>query len=302
MTLLLALIAAFALFLLSVTLVLFIVGPSLLLRPRRRRAEFYRALGLPVTPTELALPHEEINVTAAPGLKLNCWLIKAAAPVKGTILHLHGLADCKLDGLRLAKLFHDHHYNVMLYDARDHGESDGEFCTYGYFEKHDVPTVIDYLQTRSDIAPGRIGIFGTSMGAAVALQAAAIDGRIAAVVAENSFATLRTIFDDYQKRMVMLPFHFLRNIVIKRSEYLARFRANDVSPLDCARSLRIPVMFIYGTDDHLINCRYSVALYDAKPAPKDLFAIPGAKHNDTWKTAGGAYEQKLLTFFDSHLR
>lgn len=302
MTLFVALLAAFFLFLLSVTLILFIVGPSLLLQPRRRTAEFYRALGQPVTAAELGLPWEEINVTVAPEFKLNCWLIKATAPVRGTIVYLHGLADCKLDGLRLAKLLHDRHYNVMLFDSRRHGDSDGEFCTYGYFERHDVPKVLDYLQTRSDIAPGRFGVFGTSMGAAVALQAASLDDRIAAVVAENSFATLRTIFDDYQKRMIQLPFHYLRNIVIKRSEQIARFRAKDVSPLDSVRELRIPVLFIYGTDDHLIHCRYSVELYEAKPAPKDLFAIPGAKHNDTWKIAGPAYEQKLLTFFDTHLR
>lgn len=302
MTLVLALLIALFLFLASVTLVLFIVGPSLLLRPRRRTADFYRELYLPVTPAELALPYEEINILVSAEIKVNCWLIKAVQPAKGTILHLHGLADCKIDGLRLAKLLHDHRYNVLLFDARNHGESDGEFCTFGYFEKHDVLKIIDYLHTRTDIGPGKIGMFGTSMGAAVAIQAASIDNRIAAVVAENSFATLRTIFDDYQKRMVMLPFHFLRNIVIKRSEQLARFKANDVSPLERVKTLGIPVMFIYGTNDHLINCRYSVMLYEAKPGAKDLFAIPGATHIDTWKVAGHAYEEKLLTFFAAHLR
>ncbi len=302
MTLLLALLTALFLFLTSVTLILFIVGPSLLLRPRRRMAEFYRALGLPVTPTELSLPYEEINVIVAPGLKLNCWLIKAVQPAKGTILYLHGVADCKIDGLRLAQLLHKERYNVMLPDARNHGGSDGEFCTFGYYEKHDVIKVIDYLRSRGDLAAGKFGIFGTSMGAAVALQAAAIDHRIEAVVAENSFATLRSIFDDYQRRMIILPFHFLRNIVIKRSERIAAFKANDVSPLDCVKPLTIPVMFIYGTEDHLINCRYSVMLYDAKPLPKDLFAIPGAKHNDTWKVAGTLYEERLLAFFGEHLR
>jgi pimeloyl-ACP methyl ester carboxylesterase len=271
------------------------------LRPRRRTADFYRALGQPVTAAELGLPCEELTLTVSPGCALRCWFIPSGGPARGTIIHLHGLADCKLDGLRLAKLFHQERYHVLLYDARRHGESDGEYCTYGYFEKHDVPKIIDHLMARTDIVPGRIGLFGTSMGAAVAIQAASIDPRIAAVVAENSFATLRSIFDDYQRRMIALPFHYLRNIVIKRSEQIARFRANDVSPLACVRELRIPVLFIYGAEDHLIHCRYSVELYDAKPAPKELLPIPGAKHNDTWKIAGALYEQKLLTFYATHL-
>src|SRR6202008_4281185 len=116
------------------------------------------------------------------------------------------------------------------YDARLHGESDGAYCTYGYYEKHDVLRIIDYLLSRTDIHPGNIGLFGTSMGAAVAIQAAALDKRISAIIAENSFATLRTIFDDYQRRIIKLPFHYLRNMVIVRSEFKATFKASDVSP------------------------------------------------------------------------
>lgn len=301
MTIFLAICGLLFLFLLSITLILLIIGPTLLLKPRRRTAGFYQSLGLPVTPAELRLPYEEINVMAAEGIKLNSWLIKSTQPARGTIVYLHGVADCKIDGIRLAKLLHDKHFNVMLYDARSHGESDGAFCTYGYFEKYDVLKIIDYLQTRTDVSIGKIGIFGTSMGAAVALQAAAIDRRITAVVAENSFSTLRSIFDDYQKRMVRLPFHYLRNIVIKRSELMAKFKANDVSPLESVKQLHIPILYIYGTDDHLINCQYTLNLYEQTPGMKEIFPIRGAKHNDTWKVAGVLYETRLLNFFEKYL-
>jgi pimeloyl-ACP methyl ester carboxylesterase len=301
MTIILALGSALLLFLVSVSLILLLIGPTLLLKPKRRTPDFYRSLGLPVTPSELQLPYEEINIIASDGIKLNMWLIKSAQPARGTIVYLHGVADCKIDGLRLAKLLHDHHFNVALFDSRAHGDSEGTFCTYGYFEKHDVITIINYLQTRSDISIGAIGIFGTSMGAAIALQSAAIDNRIRAVVAENSFATLRTIFDDYQRRMVRLPFHYLRNIVIKRSELMAHFKANDVSPLESVKQLHIPVLYIYGTDDHLISCDYSKMLYQQTPGAKEVFPIEGATHNDTWKVAGTSYETKILSFFKHSL-
>ena len=302
MTLLLALIIALLLFLASVTIILFIIGPTLLLRPRRRMAEFYRALGLPTTPSEAELPYEEINVITDEGFKLNSWLIKAQQPVKGTVLYLHGVADCKIDGIQLSKLLHDNHFNVFLYDSRRHGNSDGKFCTYGFYEKYDVLRVIDYLVSRTDIALGKIGIFGTSMGAAIALQATVIDKRIASVVSENSFATLRSIFDDYQRRMVQLPFHFLRNIVIVRSELMAQFKATDVSPLDAVRNARIPILFIYGEKDQLIKHEYSVTLFENATGPKELFAIKNAAHNNTWEIAGEKYEQKLLDFFERTLR
>jgi pimeloyl-ACP methyl ester carboxylesterase len=302
MTFLLALAVVLVTFLLIATIILFIVGPTILLQPRRRTAEFYRQLKLPVTPSDLQLPYEEINVIVEGGLKLNSWLVKAAGPARGTVVYLHGVADCKIDGIRFAKLMHDEHYNVFLYDARRHGQSGGRFCTYGYYEKHDVVKIIDYLVSRGDIALGKIGLFGTSMGAAVALQAAAIDRRIAAVVAENSFATLRSIFDDYQKRMIQLPFHYLRNVVIVRSELLAKFKASDVSPLEAVRAVRIPVLVIYGTDDRLIKHTYSVSLYEHANQPKELFPIENASHNNAWSVAGVEYEKKILGFFGRHLQ
>ena len=81
----------------------------------------------------------------------------------------------------------------------------------------------------------------------------ALDARVSAVIAESGFATLRSIFDDYQKRMIRLPFHYLRNLVIKRSELIARFRANDVSPLDAVRNISIPILVIAGERDGLIE-------------------------------------------------
>lgn len=301
MTIFVALIVALFVFLASVSIILFLVGPVLLLQPRRRTAEFYRALGQPVTPSDLGLTYEEINVITDEGMKLNSWLIKAPSPANGTLLYLHGVADCKIDGIRHAKLLHDHHYNVFLYDARRHGSSDGKFCTYGYYEKSDVIKIIDYLVSRTDLSLGKIGIIGTSMGAAVALQAAALDNRIAAVIAENSFATLRSIFDDYQRRMIKLPFHFLRNLVIVRSELMANFKASEVSPLEAVRQIQIPILFIYGSMDHLISYRYSISLHEQANGLKELFAVDDASHNNIWQIAGRLYENKILDFFERTL-
>ena len=302
MTLLFAVIAAAIVFLISVTIIIFIIGPSLLLQPRRRTKDFYQALNHPITPRDLGLQYEEINIIAKDGTKLNGWLVKAGSSSKGTILFLHGVGDSKIAGVPYAKLFFDCGFNTFLYDSRRHGESEGTFCTYGYHEKHDVIDIIDYLSSRIDVVLGKIGIFGTSMGAAIAIQAAAIDKRIIAIAAENSFATLRSIFDDYQKRMIKLPFHYLRNIVIKRSELMAKFKATDVSPLDAVKHVHLPILFIYGKKDKHIKHQYSIMLYDNTNEPKELFPIENAAHNDTWQIAGKTYEQKLIEFFKRNLQ
>ena len=301
MSLLFAIVTAAFVFLLSVTIVILIVGPTILLQPRRRTKDFYIDLNQPVTPSDLGLAYEEINVLSRDRLKLNGWLVKAGPNAKGTILFLHGVADCKIAGIPYAKLFHDHGFNAFMYDSRQHGESEGTFCTYGYYEKYDVSGVVDYLASRGDLRLGKVGAFGTSMGAAIAIQAAAIDKRIVAIAAENSFTTLRSIFDDYQKRLIKLPFHYLRNIVIKRSEFIANFKANDVSPLNSVAEIHLPVLVLGSTGDRLINPQYSKMLYDNTDPPKEFYAVEGARHNNAWQVGGEAYQKKLMEFFERNL-
>ena len=75
----------------------------------------------------------------------------------------------------------------------------------------------------------------------------------ASVLAESGFATLRTVYDEYQKRIIKVPWHYLRNIVIKRSEHIAHFKASAVSPLEAVRNVKVPIFFMHGTADNLIK-------------------------------------------------
>ena len=230
-------------------------------------------------------------------MKLSCWLLRAAGEPKGTIIHLHGVSECKIVGLPLAERLHRHGYNVFLYDSRRHGDSEGTFCTYGFYEKHDTRTIISWLQ-RSGLKTGPIGLFGSSMGAAVAIQVAAIDKRVTVVIAESGFATLRTIFDDYQKRMIKLPWHYLRNLVIVRSERMAHFKASSVSPMDAVREVHVPIFILHGTEDRLIRCSYSQQLFENTGEPKELWLIKGADHSNMAEVGGEEYYRRILGFID----
>jgi hypothetical protein len=300
-SILLILIVMVAIFMAGISLVLFVLGPVLLLQPSRRTVEWYRERTKTLTPADLGLPNENVALQTRDGLTLRGWLIKAATRAKGTIVILHGVSESKIAGLPMAKQFHARGYNVFLYDSRRHGESGGDYCTLGYHEKRDAMIVIDYLRERKDLHVGKIGLFGWSMGAVVAILVASIDSRIAAVVAESGFATLRTVFDDYQKRIIKLPWHYLRNIVIKRSEYLATFTANDVAPVEAVRNIRVPIFLLHGTEDNLIKHDYSQQVFAAANEPKELWLIEGARHHDMMEVGGEEYTRRICEFFDKHL-
>lgn len=301
MSVLLVLILAVVLFMIFLSFVLFVIGPIMLLQPNRRTVDYYRKHTTFLHPRDGGLISDEVTLKTGEGISLSCWLVRSQLTPRGTIIYLHGVSECKIVGLPLAKLLHETGFNVFLYDSRRHGDSGGRYCTYGFYEKHDVSTVINYLEQQPDLDLGNIGVFGSSMGSAVAIQAAALDKRIKAVVAESGFATLRTIFDDYQKRMIKMPWHYLRNLVIKRSEHLAHFKANAVSPLEAVKNVHAPLFILHGTADNLIKHEYSELLFKNANAPKELWLIPGARHNDMAEIGGNDYYKRIVEFFEKNL-
>ncbi len=302
MSLLLILFIAIVLFLITTSLVLLVIGPVMMLNPHRRGNEYYAERGHPLSPADLKLQFNDFWFQSAGLAQLHAWFIPAEEPARGTILYLHGVGDNKISGLLLAEVFHRHRFNVMLYDSRAHGMSEGKYCTYGYYERHDVKKAIDILLERHQTSMGKIGVFGTSMGAAIAVQAAAIEPRIAAVVAEGCFTNLRTITVDYQKRLIRLPWHFLRNLVMKRSEFLADFDHHEVSPLRSVKNIHVPVLFIHGKNDTFIRYQYSEELYAAAHEPKELYLIEKANHTDIHQIAQQEYEERIVQFFERWLQ
>jgi alpha-beta hydrolase superfamily lysophospholipase len=124
---------------------------------------------------------------------------------------------------------------------------------------------------------------------------------VAAVVAESGFATLRSIFDDYQKRMIRLPWHYLRNIVIKRSELMAHFKATAVSPLEAVRLVHVPIFILHGTADTLIRSSYSEQVFGNANPPRELWLIPGARHDNMEEIGGEEYRRRIVAFLEEHL-
>jgi fermentation-respiration switch protein FrsA (DUF1100 family) len=304
-SILLIIIISILAFLLTCSALVFIVGPVMLLHPSRRGESFYQHRGQPVSPSQLGLAFDDFRFTASDGeSQLSAWFIPAEQPV-GTIIYLHGVADNKMAGLLLAKVFHDHHLHVLIYDSRAHGESGGRHCTYGFHEKFDVQKAVDAVRkigAERNIVVGNIGVFGTSMGAAIALQAAAIEPRIRAIVSEASFATLRQITVDYQKRLMRLPWHFLRNIAMKRSETIAHFKHREVSPLAAVSRIHVPLFFIHGIEDRFIKYQYTQELFIAANEPKEVWFVAGANHSDVHDVGGREYEERITAFFLQHLQ
>ena len=235
-------------------------------------------LGRGRTPASLPAPRDPASAANAQdleiqdgGVRLRGWRFRYAGVPRGTVIYLHGSADNRTSGLFVAERFTRRGYDVVVYDSRAHGESEGEACTYGYHEKQDLRRVID------TVAPGPVAVLGVSLGGAVALQAAAIDARIRTVVAVSTFSDLRTIATERAPRIASK-----KDIAaaLRLAEATAHFRVDDVSPAASAREIAVPVLLVHGEDDRETPSAHSQRVFAALPGPKRLLVVPGAGHDD----------------------
>lgn len=246
---------------------------------------------------------EDFNVTAPDGVVLRGWKVRPPAPNGDWVLLYHGVSDNRTGDVGHAEFLLRHGYSLVMMDSRAHGDSGGEMCSYGWKERHDTVAIADALYASEKVR--HLYALGVSMGAAIALQSAAIDPRIEAVAAEAPFADLREVSYDYAGldispllgRTLFRPasIYALRGI-----EKEGGFKPEDVSPEKAVAARPFPVLLICGTRDHRIPCRHAERIYKAATGPKELWEVKGAGHAAALGQAPAEYESRVLDFFGKY--
>jgi len=208
------------------------------------------------------------------GVRLAGWRFAAHGQHRGTVVYLHGVADNRGSSIAPGERLAAQGFDVIAYDSRAHGDSDGDVCTYGYDEKRDLERVLDAVGA----AGSPIVVIGSSLGAAVALQAAAEDKRISAVVAAESFSDLRTVATE--RAPAYLPRAIVRR-AFAAAEAQGRFEIDAVSPVAAAARISVPVMIIHGALDHDTVPDHSRRIYDALTGPRRFLMVERAGHNQS---------------------
>jgi pimeloyl-ACP methyl ester carboxylesterase len=216
-------------------------------------------------------------------------------PADGTVILLHGIRSDKNSLADRELFFNNHGYNTISIDLRGHGKSEGEYCTYGYKEKEDIIKLIDWIIAKNLKTP--IGIYGHSLGAAIAIQAMAVDKRIQFGIIESTYSDFTKITSDYSDYYTGFRFDFLNSDLLERSAEIAGFYSDKVNPVDYCSMIDQPVMITHGKKDNKINPLYAKKNFDKiNSKNKKLVLIEGAHHNDIWDIGGDEYHKQILGF------
>jgi dipeptidyl aminopeptidase/acylaminoacyl peptidase len=260
---------------------------------------------LHVPPSEYHAEYEAVSFTTSDGVLLKGWFVKPLHPRSPSpaIIICHGVGANRSDFTGLAASLSRRGYFVLLFDFRAHGESGGWRTSLGYHEQEDVIAALHFLRKRNEVDPGRIGIYGFSLGGSSAILAAARTRTFSAVVADSAFTSLRDQARSAITGFYHLPaFPFLPLSVLGYELYF-QTSVDNISPVSViAQIAPAPVLIIAGEGDKLIPADNGRKLYQAAREPKEFWLIPGAEHGATLAAAGNEYEKRVGEFFDKNLR
>lgn len=276
---------------------------GLLIRPRLKRLSQLKSPHLRHLIRRSGIAFEDVTIPSFDRTRLYGWWLSAGRKA-ATVVVLHGVKKNRTDVLRAALVLRRAGLNVLLFDGRGHGNSEGRYVTYGFYERRDVESAIEWLVQEKKIDVSRVGLAGESMGAAIALQVAAHNPRIRAVWADSPFASLRRITEEFVKRITGLPGAVLNPVLwtsIQVASYRGKFDVYSVDPLALAGKIGCPVYLVHGTGDQLISTAHSENIYEALGGEKNLWFVEGARHARSIRHARREYSERLSEFFTERL-
>ena len=229
---------------------------------------------LEATPQALGLPFEEVTLATADAVRLHGWWVPAPG-ARHTVLHLHGNAGNVSHRLQVLQVLHELGVNVLLFDWRGYGRSDGKPTEAGL--QQDADAAWAYLTQQRGIAPRDIVLHGQSMGGPFAAGLAA-RVRPAGLILESTFTSV--------PEMAAQLYWWLP------ARWLARLRLDTLGAL---AEVRCPVLVVHSQADEIIPYTHGERLYAAAREPKRLLTI-GGDHNAGFWSSRDAYAAGLRDF------
>ncbi|HTM67795.1 MAG TPA: alpha/beta fold hydrolase [Candidatus Binatia bacterium] len=245
------------------------------------------------TPKDLGIAYQDVALRTADGVDLAGWFVPAAEPSGAAVLALHGYPADKGDILpRVAFLAKK--YDVLLIDFRSFGGSGGAYTTMGPKEVADAEAGVAWLRAKGE---RRVGVYGFSMGGAVALMTLGRPSPPDAVVAEASYANLRPVIEE--------PYRYLgplRGLCVEATALAARLDGIDIdrqAPEAAVAGTKRPVLLVHAKDDAVVPFSHAEALQRAlrdDPAAETWFP-ERAGHGEP----STEFPARVQDFFDRNL-
>jgi hypothetical protein len=215
---------------------------------------------------------------------------------------LHGYTGTRYGALQYAPLFAERGCDVLLYDARGHGESTPALHTFGYYEKQDLIAAVEWLKSRTALPTSDIAVAGVSYGASTSLQAAPLLPEVAFILADSAYQDLESILRFQGEEQFGNTALFFLPGALLAAELRTGGDVQAISAQDAIAEAQMPVMLVHSQTDEYTPPAHAQRIYERSNQDQTVlyFNDWGSPHARDILTDYDAYRREFLDFIEQH--
>ena len=244
---------------------------------------------------------EQIKITSHDGLSLAAQFINNESNNQKAVILAHGFRSNGDDMGKLAGLYYNKGFDILLPDARGHGESEGDYIGYGWHDRLDYLDWIDLLIEEYNMED--IILHGNSMGAATVLMTSGeeLPEEVKGIIADSGYSTVKDELAHQLENLYGLPAFPLLDVTSLITKIRAGYMLGEASSVKQVKNNTLPLLIIHGEDDDLVPADMAYEIYDAAGGEKELWIVPQAGHTKAMENITGEFSERVGTFVDGVL-
>jgi alpha-beta hydrolase superfamily lysophospholipase len=254
---------------------------------------------LPLTgsPAAAGLDYESVAFPArGDGIMLKGWYLASRGERAVVIVHggYQNRVDENVDTLGLTRDLVHQGYDILLFDLRGRGESQGKGRALSNIG-NDLGGAIDYLNLKG-YPPDSICLMGFCSGAALA-GIFASEEHLGALVLDGCFPTVDgMVIKQAAQRAIHVFFvkMFIPGLILATR---VMYDYRPVDPIDVIPKVACPVFFIHEQQDDLVSWPDTTRLFQAAGNPDNqIWEIPEAAHSQAYRSDPGQFVARVDNF------
>ncbi|GIN70597.1 alpha/beta hydrolase [Bacillus sp. J14TS2] len=244
---------------------------------------------------------EILELISYDNLRLRAKYIQNEQQTGKAAILAHGFRNTGDDMGKLAKFYYQEGFDILLPDARGHGDSEGKYIGYGWHERLDY---LDWIQLLiNEHSEKEILLHGNSMGAATVLMTSGenLPDEVKGIIADSGYSSVKAELQHQLKNIYHLPSFPLLNVTSVITNIKAGYTFEEASAVKQVKKNTRPLFIIHGDADDLVPTAMGHELYEAAGGEKELWIVPDAGHTKAFDNVTEEYENRLKKFLDAIL-
>lgn len=244
---------------------------------------------------------KRIEMNSYDDLSLVAQFIENEADDQKAVILAHGFRNTSDDMGKLAKFYYDRGFDILLPDARGHGESEGDYIGYGWHDRLDYVDWINLLI--EEYGTENIILHGNSMGAATVLMTSGeeLPEEVKGIIADSSYSTIKDELAHQLQHLYGLPAFPLLEVTSVISKTRAGYMLGEGSATQQVKKNTLPLLIIHGEDDDLVPTDMAHEIYNEAGGEKELWLVPETGHTKAMDNITSEFQRRVGDFLDGVL-